>query len=181
MAKACTRAFQPDGKQYLQQWLAFQAGRRSENHYRQLFQRTGLLVAGPNDASALFEHAAEHVSPTIFGELIPMVGKGVEAAAEGYDGVILIGPFNCLPYRIAEAILRPISLRQGRPTLVYESDGYAVSPAFLRQVDVHIQQVLDCSARRPGRVRPILNPAPDRPNRPAGETPGETSSVKRKS
>jgi hypothetical protein len=28
------------------------------------------------------------------------------------------------------------------PILTYESDGYAVAPAFLRQVDVHIQQVL---------------------------------------
>ena len=29
------------------------------------------------------------------------------------------------------------------PILTYESDGYSVSPAVLRQVDVHIQQVLD--------------------------------------
>jgi hypothetical protein len=28
------------------------------------------------------------------------------------------------------------------PLLAYESDGYAVAPSFLRQVDVHIQQVL---------------------------------------
>ncbi|MCF7731205.1 MAG: acyl-CoA dehydratase activase [Akkermansiaceae bacterium] len=153
LAKACLRAFQPDGKQYLQQWLSFQAGRRSENHYRQLFQRTGLLVAGPNDASALFEHAAEHVSPKIFGELVPMVGKGVEAAAEGYDGIILIGPFNCLPYRISEAILKPHCIRQGMPLLTYESDGYAVAPSFLRQVDVHIQQVLQSAAAKHRRVR----------------------------
>ena len=33
------------------------------------------------------------------------------------------------------------------PILTYESDGYAVSPSFLRQVDVHIQQVLDHAAR----------------------------------
>jgi hypothetical protein len=34
------------------------------------------------------------------------------------------------------------------PILTYESDGYAVSPSFLRQVDVHIQQVLEHSARK---------------------------------
>lgn len=34
------------------------------------------------------------------------------------------------------------------PILTYESDGYAVSPSVLRQIDVHIQQVLD-HARRP--------------------------------
>ena len=154
--KACTRAFQPDGKQYLQQWLTFLAGRRSEGYYRQLFHPTGLLVAGPNDASALFEHAAAHVSPRIYGELIPMVGKGVEAAAEGYDGIILIGPFNCLPYRISEAILKPHCIQHGMPILSYESDGYAVAPAFLRQVDVHIQQVLQRAATK--RKLPTNNP-----------------------
>jgi len=38
----------------------------------------------------------------------------------------------------------------GTPMLTYESDGYAVTPAFLRQVEVHIQQVLECAAQRLG-------------------------------
>ena len=147
-AKACTRAFQPDGKQYLQQWLTFQSGRWSEGRCRQVFLQTGLLVAGPNDASSLFEHASEHVSPTIYGEIIPTVGKGVNAGSEGYDGIFLIGPFNCLPYRISEAILKPHCIRQGMPILTYESDGYAVAPSFLRQVEVHIQQVLQHAAAK---------------------------------
>lgn len=147
-AKACTRIFQPDGKQYLQSWLAYQVQRRVEQFYREAFRASGLLVAEDNDVAALFDRAAEHVSPTIFGEAVPSVGKGMDAAAEGYDGTLLIGPFNCLPYRIAEAILRPLSTKHGMPMLTYESDGYAVAPAFLRQVDVHIQQVLDHAARR---------------------------------
>jgi len=148
LAKACTRIFQPDGKEYLQSWLAYQAQRRVEQYYRRVFRESGLLVAESNDVATLFDRAAEHVSPTIFGEAIPAVGKGIGAAEEGYDGTLLIGPFNCLPYRIAEAILRPLSLKHDMPVLTYESDGYAVSPAFLRQVDVHIQQVLECAALR---------------------------------
>ena len=35
------------------------------------------------------------------------MGKGVAAGDEGYDGIIAIGPFNCLPFRISEAILKP--------------------------------------------------------------------------
>jgi S-methylmethionine-dependent homocysteine/selenocysteine methylase len=87
------------------------------------------------------------VSPAIYGELLPTVGKGLDAASEGYDGIILIGPFNCLPLRISEAILKPLSIQRGMPILTYESDGYSVSPSFLRQVDVHIQQVLEHAAR----------------------------------
>jgi hypothetical protein len=146
-AKACTRILQPDGKQYLKEWLSYQWERRSERCYRELFRKTGLLVAGPNTASAQFESASAHVSPAIYGEIIPTVGKGVEASDEGYDGIILIGPFNCLPYRISEAILKPLCIQRGLPMLSYESDGYAVAPSFLRQVDVHIQQVLERDER----------------------------------
>jgi predicted nucleotide-binding protein (sugar kinase/HSP70/actin superfamily) len=153
LAKACTRIFHPDGKQYLQNWLAYQVERKMEQHYRGLFAASGLLVAGENSVAGLFDRAAEHVSPRIFGEAIPTVGKGLEAAGEGYAGTLLIGPFNCLPYRISEAILRPLSLQRDMPLLTYESDGYAVAPAFLRQVDVHIQQVLDRAARRQGLVQ----------------------------
>ncbi len=121
--------------------------RRSDEYYRGLFQETGLLVASSKDMPSMFEKASEHVSPTIFGETILSVGEGLEAEGAGYDGIILIGPFNCLPFRISEAILTPLSAQRRIPLLSYESDGYAVSPSFLRQVDVHIQQVLEHAAR----------------------------------
>lgn len=149
MAKACSRIFEPEGKQYLQQWVGHQMLQGVEEHYRGLFRRTGLMVAGPNNASTVFHKGAEQVSHTIWGELLPTIGKGLDAAREGYDGLILIGPFNCLPFRISEAILKPLSIQHGMPILTYESDGYAVSPSVLRQVDVHIQQVLDHATRQP--------------------------------
>lgn len=147
LAKACTRMFRPEGKAYIQEWLSYHTLKQEEERSRKLFQETGLLVAGSNALSAIFEKGAEHVSPAIYGELLPTVGKGLEAAHEGYDGMLVIGPFNCLPYRISEAILKPLSIREGMPILTYESDGYAVSPSVLRQVDVHIQQVIEHAAR----------------------------------
>jgi predicted nucleotide-binding protein (sugar kinase/HSP70/actin superfamily) len=153
LARACTRVFQPDGRRYLQRWLSIQAGQRAEEYYRGMFRETGLLVAGPNDVSSLFENASEHVSPSIYGELVPMIGKALEAGNEGYDGVILIGPFNCLPYRVSEAILKPLSIQRGMPFLSYESDGCAVSSSVLRQVDVHVQQVLGHAAESQRRSR----------------------------
>jgi predicted nucleotide-binding protein (sugar kinase/HSP70/actin superfamily) len=149
LAKACARIFQPEGKQYFQQWLGYQTLQRTEAHYRSLFHKAGLLIAGANVISSIFAKGAEHVSPAIFGEIIPTLGRGIQAASEGYDGIIVIGPFNCLPFRISEAILKPLSIQRGVPILTYESDGYAVSPSFLRQVEVHIQQVLDHSGRYP--------------------------------
>jgi predicted CoA-substrate-specific enzyme activase len=158
LAKACLRMFQPDGKQYLRQWMNYRAERWLESRYRQIFRKTGLLVAGPNNVSSLFETASRHISPAIFGEVIPSVGKGLEAANEGYDGIFLIGPFNCLPYRISESILKPLSLQADMPLLTYESDGYAVSPSFLRQVEVHIEQVLERAGQRHEKPLPIHPP-----------------------
>jgi predicted CoA-substrate-specific enzyme activase len=155
LAKACLRMFQPDGQQYLQQWMSYRAERWLEGRYRQIFHKTGLLVAGPNNVPSLFEEASRHVSPATFGEVIPSVGKGLEAAKEGYDGIFLIGPFNCLPYRISEAILKPLSMQTDMPLLTYESDGYAVSPSFLRQVEVHIEQVLERAGQRSLKTLPI--------------------------
>ena len=116
-------------------------------HYREIFAKTGLLVSRPNDLVAVFEKSSEHISPQIFGEITPTVGRSLNAEYEGYDGIILIGPFNCLPFRISEAILKPLGIQQGMPLLTYETDACAVAPAVLRQVDVHIQQVLEHSVR----------------------------------
>jgi predicted nucleotide-binding protein (sugar kinase/HSP70/actin superfamily) len=69
------------------------------------------------------------------------VGKSLLAEGEGYDGVFIIAPFNCLPFPISEAVLKPLSIELGMPILAYETDGYTVSSSFLRQVEVHIQQV----------------------------------------
>jgi hypothetical protein len=151
-AKACTRIFQQDGKDYLQHWLSYQAESKADAYYRRLFRKTGLLVGDTNEIPVQFEKAAEHVSPALYGEVIPTVGKGLEAAGHGYDGLIVIGPFNCLPFRISEAVLKPLSIQQGMPILTYESDGYAVAPAFIRQVEVHIQQILDRAGQR--RAKP---------------------------
>ena len=154
LAKACTRVFDTDGQQYLQRWWTLQSGRKTEEHYRGLFAETGLLVSRTNDVAALFDKSSEHISPKIFGEVTPTVGKGLDAEQEGYHGIILIGPFNCLPFRISESILKPLSVQQRMPLLTYETDACAVAPAVLRQVDVHIQQVLEhyARSREPSRV-----------------------------
>ena len=147
LARACTRIFEPDGQQYLQRWWGYQFGRRSEHRYRAMFAETGLLVFKSSDVAAVLAKSSEDVSPQIFGEITLTVGTRLIAEYEGYDGIILIGPFNCLPFRVSEAILKPLSIQQGIPLLTYETDPCAVAPAVLRQVDVHIQQVLQHAAR----------------------------------
>jgi hypothetical protein len=143
LARSCFGILRPEGREYLEQWSGYQMMRMQEQRLRREFRRTGLLVADDPDVSRLLQEAGRHVSPSIFGEVIPTIGRGVEAQREGYHGILLLGPFNCLALRISEAILKPLCYRLSMPILTYESDGYAVPPVFLRQVEVHIQQVLD--------------------------------------
>jgi predicted nucleotide-binding protein (sugar kinase/HSP70/actin superfamily) len=149
LALACAKAFRPEGRNYVISRVKYHQLKYYEERYRGLFRQTGLLVTGLNDMYRLFQHASQHISPAVFGEAIPTVGKALAARDEGYQGIIVIGPFNCLPFRISEAILKPYCIQQRMPILTHESDGFSVSPAFLRQVDVHIQQVLSNS--RDGR------------------------------
>ena len=100
------------------------------------------FVAEQNDVDRIIDYAAEHVDPTITGETVLTVGKAVEAMREDYDGVFILGPFACLPFRISEGILKPLFLENDFAFLSYETDARAVPPAFLRLVDVHIQQIL---------------------------------------
>ncbi len=74
----------------MRNWLAYQAESRSGNHYREMFRETGLLATGRQDFASLFEKASEHVSPKIFGEIIPSVGEGLEAESRGYAEVATI-------------------------------------------------------------------------------------------
>jgi hypothetical protein len=97
--------------------VPYQTEKRSEAYYRRIFHKSGYLLRPQGDAAARFADAAQHISPKIYGEVIPTVGDGVRAQVVGCDGIIIIGPFNCLPFRIAEAILKPLSIQRGMPIL----------------------------------------------------------------
>jgi len=117
-----SRDLLPEGREYLRRWWQYKKVTRSVQGNRRQFERTGLLVAASDDASILYQEASKVVSAAIFGEIIPTVGKGLQA--------------------ISEALPKPLCDQSGMPILSYESDGYPVSPTFLRQVDVHVHQVL---------------------------------------
>ena len=48
-ALACMNVFQPAGWSYVTNWVAYHQLMYYEEHYRRLFQRTGLVVSGHND------------------------------------------------------------------------------------------------------------------------------------
>jgi len=45
------------------------------------------------------------MSPKLTGEAILTIGGTVDEIVDDVDGVIIIGPFGCMPHRVAESIL----------------------------------------------------------------------------
>jgi predicted nucleotide-binding protein (sugar kinase/HSP70/actin superfamily) len=115
---------------------------RLEKKQRKRFEKTGLLFAGPNNLKEIFKKAKKWISPLIFGEAIPTIGKGLETLEqENFDSLILTGPINCLPYKISQAILKPIYLEHGVPFLVFDVDIIAISPNMRRLINANIEQI----------------------------------------
>jgi predicted nucleotide-binding protein (sugar kinase/HSP70/actin superfamily) len=142
LLKAAVSCTTSSSRNYMASWVYAKVLEKVESNIRGKFMGTNLLVAEQNNVDRIIDYASEHVDPSITGETVLTVGKAVEAMREDYDGVMVLGPFACLPFRISEGILKPLFLENDFAFISYETDGRAVPPAFLRLVDVHIQQIL---------------------------------------
>ena len=113
-----------------------------ERRHRRKFSKTGLLYAGPNNLREIYRQSKPWISSTIFCEAIPTIGKGLETLENSlFDSLVLTGPINCLPYKISQAILKPIYLEHNTPFLVFDSDISAVSPNTRRLINANIEQI----------------------------------------
>jgi len=137
---------------------------RMEQRLRRRFEKTGLLYAHPNDLGEIIRLSSPWISRLIFGEAIPTIGKGIETLeGSSFDSLILTGPFNCLPYKISQAILKPIYLEHNMPFLVYDVDMSALTPNMKRLIHANIEQIkrrreeYETIAYRSKRARRIRN------------------------
>jgi predicted CoA-substrate-specific enzyme activase len=89
--------------------LMLQLRNRSMKYYERrlnkIMARSGLLRYQPSDVDELIRSAGHLINPQLIGEAILTVAASLSEVPERYCGVIAIGPFGCMPNRIAEAIL----------------------------------------------------------------------------
>ncbi len=82
---------------------------RYVGHYtralRRVLRQSGLGPADPIDIDGILRHARPFLSPHLTGEAILTIGSALSEIATSVCGVISIGPFGCMPGRLAEAIL----------------------------------------------------------------------------
>ena len=78
---------------------------------------SGLMLSHPVDVEDILRHAAPFMSPHLTGEAILTIGSAIREIASTACGVISIGPFGCMPSRIAESILSEAMHRDTKTSL----------------------------------------------------------------
>ncbi len=76
-----------------------------EKTIKQIFAASGFYEAHMLDVDTMISNVSDLVSPRLTGETILTVGAAITEIIEEVDGVIAIGPFGCMPGRIAEAVI----------------------------------------------------------------------------
>jgi predicted CoA-substrate-specific enzyme activase len=79
--------------------------RRIDKTIKGIMSDSGLCEYKLTDINQVVESAEGIISPELTGEAILTIGGVVDEIIDDVDGVIIIGPFGCMPHRVAESIL----------------------------------------------------------------------------
>jgi predicted nucleotide-binding protein (sugar kinase/HSP70/actin superfamily) len=82
---------------------------------------SGLYWGNPVDIHSIVAAAAPFIPLDLAGECVLTVGSALKNIASHACGVIAIGPFGCMPNRIAEAVLTKAMNRSGKAGITPEN------------------------------------------------------------
>ncbi|MBN2515392.1 MAG: activase [Deltaproteobacteria bacterium] len=91
--------------------------KKYERAFRKVLSRSGLCSDKTEDVNHIIRHTCHLMKPELVGEAILTTGAAINEVLDHYCGVIAIGPFGCMPNRLAEAILtREMNMEGKRAT-----------------------------------------------------------------
>jgi predicted CoA-substrate-specific enzyme activase len=79
--------------------------KKYERAFRNILSRSGLCSDRRENVNHMIKHTRHLMNPELVGEAILTTGAAITEVLDHYCGVIAIGPFGCMPNRLAEAIL----------------------------------------------------------------------------
>ncbi len=133
--------------QRLKKLIEMQVKRYFEWKVKSIFASVGISDVRMINMKHLFEEGSKHLNPSLTGEAILTIGATLAEIGEYYDGVISIGPFGCMPSRIAEAVIkkgveeRRQKISKPLPFIAIEVDGNPFSPSVEAKIDSFISQI----------------------------------------
>jgi len=135
--------------------------RKYERTFRTIMARSSLCRNKTEDVDHIIRHTQHLINPELVGEAILTTGAGINEILDYYCGVIAIGPFGCMPNRLAEALLTPEMTMEGKvatgtqspivgrlrhtiqdlPFLAIESDGNRFPQVIEAKLEAFLLQV----------------------------------------
>ena len=91
--------------------------RRIDKTIKSIMSESGLCEYKLTDIDEVVESAEGIISPELTGEAVLTIGGTVDEIIDDVDGVIIIGPFGCMPHRVAESILNSSLEEQKRKNI----------------------------------------------------------------
>jgi predicted CoA-substrate-specific enzyme activase len=76
-----------------------------EKTIKQIFAKSGLYEYKIVEVNKIISNVKDLIHPALTGEAILTVGSAITEIVDEVSGVISIGPFGCMPSRIAEAVI----------------------------------------------------------------------------
>jgi len=95
---------------------------RYEREIKKIMERSNLYHFEMTEVSRTFAFAEQLVNPRLRGEAILTVGLALREILDTACGVISIGPFGCMPSRVAEAILTEMMTMEGKRAVTPRGD-----------------------------------------------------------
>ena len=113
--------------------------RSYEKAFKKTMEQSGLYTYRLDDVDHLISESRHLINPELTGEAVLTIGAAVTEVLHRYCGAIAIGPFGCMPNRLAEAIL---SREMGTelPFLAIESDGNLFPQVITAKLEVFLLQ-----------------------------------------
>jgi len=109
-----------------------------EKKIKKILSRSGLIHHGLIDVEKIIRHSNHLISEDLIGEAILTVGLALREIGNEACGIISIGPFACMPSRLAESIL---SVEMSSlPFLSVETDGNAFPQIIQSKLEIFMLQ-----------------------------------------
>ncbi|RLL91717.1 hypothetical protein BG32_06620, partial [Mesotoga sp. HF07.pep.5.2.highcov] len=128
-----------------------------EKRIKKTLEKSGLYKPHFVDIESMVITSKDFLNPKLTGEAILTLGAVLFESIDTYDGVISIGPFGCMPTRIAEAIaerglehlrenssklkMEIFKIAGNIPILFFESDGNPFTPTVESRLESFVVQV----------------------------------------
>lgn len=113
-----------EGRPDIPFWIRYFVKRHFDRKIRDLFAPSGLFFHETLHVEDLIHAGEKFVSPMLTGEAILTVGAALHEILNPACGIISIGPFGCMPSRVAESILSERFTTSEKLALLSQKNGH---------------------------------------------------------